>query len=185
MPAGGNSAPGQGFKKGHPPHYTGGSVPGHAPTYTGPPTMHRGHPNWKLEPYRFGNPAGDANRKKGGNRPKDKERCCLEEIQNGQDRDEILERRYPPRMIRRLQALLDVAEDKEHRDFMHAQRQVREILTRNRGDSSADRAAEGPKDTIEVYHGRVEAQMPGALMKEEGSSARSAEEPSGKGRLGW
>jgi hypothetical protein len=174
-----------GFQPGHRPFYTGGSVPGHAPTnpagHMPPEHYERLHgPNGVLKQYQFGQPLGNEHSKKGGNRPKDKERNCLEEIQNGQERDEILQRRYPPRMIKRLKALLDVSEAKGHRDFMHAQRQVREILTRNRGDPS-ERAADGQKDTIEVWHGRVDAQMPGALQKEEGGpSAPVAEGPPSK-----
>lgn len=142
--------------------------------------MHQGHPNWKLGAYAFGSTAiGNENRKKGRNRPKDKERNCLEEIQNGQERDQILERRYPPRMIRRLRALLDVAEDSTHRDFMHAQRQVREILTRHRGtreDEDAEAAAR-PTDTINVTFGRIDVPMPGspgAPIEEEGPPGESS-----------
>lgn len=149
------------FQKGHPPYYTGGSVPGHAPTNT-KPTMYPGHPNWKLGDYEFGRtPLGEENRKKGGNRPKDKERRCLEELQSGQDRDNILERRYPKRMIARLRALLDVSENPDHKDFINAQRMIREILGKHRGIHHDDRPT-GERGSIELIDGHVDVPLPGS-----------------------
>lgn len=150
------------FEKGHPPYYTGGSVPGHAPTNPNAPGMSPDHPNWKLGEYAFGTTAkGEENRKKGQGRPKDKERRCLEEIQAGQERDQILERRYPPRMIKRIRALLEVSEDPTHRDWMNAVREVSKILGRNRGTSDENAEAKEP-DRIEVTFGRLDIPMPGA-----------------------
>src|SRR5688500_16077128 len=70
-------SPNCGFQKGHPPYYTGGSVPGHAPTNP------NGHAETLSNAYRFDQPLGRENMLKGRGRPKDKERECLEALQNG------------------------------------------------------------------------------------------------------
>lgn len=122
-----------GFQKGHRPFYTGGSVPGHAPTnvkgeaeYLVHSINDPTHPHYQ---YRFDQPLGIENRKKGGRWAKDRERQCLEAIQNGSD-PEKLKKRFPPGMVDRLDALHRVATDDDHRDFMHAQRMISEILKR-------------------------------------------------------
>jgi len=91
---------------------------------------------------------------------KDRERRCLEEIQNGQEKDSILERRYPPRMIKRIRALLAVTEDSENKDFIHAWRLVREILGKRQGHPEEDKEKAQP-DRVEVTFGRMDVPMPG------------------------
>ena len=153
--------PGDGrFQKGHPAYYRGGAVPGHRPTNT-KRTMHKDHPNWKLGAYQFGTPKGDEFRKLGAGRPKDKERRCLEEIQAGQEDEEVLLRRYPPRMVRRMKALLDASEDPAHKNFLGSQYLIREILGKHRGQR-AEAPPPGAADTITVFHGRHDVPMPGA-----------------------
>ncbi len=154
-------APGQGYQKGHRPFYTGGAVMGHAPTNT-KPTMYPGHPSWKLDPYAFGQPLGEEHRKRGGNRPKDKERACLEAIQNGTSEPKLLAR-FPAGMVKRLSALHKVAEDSSHKDWINAMRMVREILTHLRGvKGEDDRSEDASKpDVIQIAHGHVEKDLPG------------------------
>jgi len=162
------------FEKGHPPYYTGGAVKGHAPTSDGSPLK-----TWKNSPlnpdsakykYRFDQPLGIENRKKGSGSKsvKSKERACLEAIQAGQDRDKILERRFPIGMIRRLRALESVACDPSHKDFIHAIRMVSDILSHQRGGPESDKGQAAP--TIALFHGQITAPMPGT-EKEEGEPA--------------
>lgn len=160
------------FEKGHPPYYTGGAKPGHAPT----------NPNGHLPglvqhgrrvgaAWGFDQPLGAENRRKGGRQAKNKERLCMEAIQNQDEtrslaaRTKSLEQRFPPGMVRRLLALHAVAQDPSHRDFLHAQRLVREILTTLRkqpDEDGTDASAPTSADAIVVVHGRIDVPMPGA-----------------------
>ncbi len=157
-------APGQGFQRGHRPYYTGGSVKGHAPTNRNPPPI-------KADPrYSFAAPLGSINQAKGQRmgKAKSKERECLEAIQNGRKDAELVvpAGRFPPGMVARLRALHDVAEDSAHRDFMHAQRMVSDILTHQRGGKKGeeDGGDGAPADgfTVRVVHGHATTPLPGA-----------------------
>jgi len=114
-------------------------------------------------------PRGRANLLMGIYKPKAKakEREVMEALQNGKSPKE-LEKRYPPGLVRRLAILQEVAEDPEHKDFMHAQRLVREILARLQGGAEEDAASAGPaKMVIEVVEGRVDVPMPGSAGEDE------------------
>ena len=65
-------------------------------------------------------------------------------------------------MVRRLCALQDVAEDTEHKDFLQAQRFVREILMRLRG--TKEEAAVEPA-SIQIIHGHIDEPLPGAQIE--------------------
>ena len=175
--------PGHRYEKGHPAHYTGGSVPGHAPTNpngNAEAFVHRGAP-------RFGTAEAEANRRKGGRQAKNKERLCLEAIQNQSgrfSRDSVIERlsqRFPTGMVKRLLALHDVCEDTDHKDFIQAQRLAREILTtlkKQPGDIEEGDALSvpGSGDTITVMHGRIDVPMPGAAEPENALPGSAAED---------
>jgi hypothetical protein len=173
---------------------TGGSVPGHLPT----------NPNGNREPldaarapgggayaYRFGQPLGDVARRKGSmGRVKNKERQCLEAIQNqtGKQSEEAelkrLTDRFPHGMVRRLKALQAVCEDPDHPAFIHAQRLAREILTtqkKGKDDPEDGDGASAPTsgDTIEVIQCRISVPMPGAGDAEPGAAHASLHEPPG------
>lgn len=152
------------FPKGHPPYYRGGAVPGHRPTCVKGPGMNKNHPNWKLGPYAFGQPKGEPHRKMGGNRPKDKERRCLEDLQAGQDPAK-LRKKYPAKMVARLEALLEASSDPNHRNFLGSFYLVREILGKHRGERSEPVEAPEP-DSIQVVVGRIDVPMPGAENEE-------------------
>lgn len=164
-----------GYQRGHPPYYTGGSVPGHAPTRIG------GNPalqelNAKgTNPYQFDQPLGALNRIKGGNRPKDKERECLEAIENGVE-DKAL-KRFPQGMVARLRSLAEVAQDVTHKDWINAQRLVREIRTRLRGQTPEELAASREPDVIEVITGRLEVPLPGATRGEGSAGSEAGGQP--------
>jgi len=165
-----------GFQPGHPPYYRGGSVQGHAPTNTtdlahlnGPDgAARRAHndPSTPAYAYRFDQPKGQVNQKKGGGRPKDRERQCVEALQNGCDEEDLCAR-FAPRLVKRLAALLDVSENPEHRDFLHAQRLIREILAHQRGERETELAeAAAARDVIELHQGVVHAALPGGVESE-------------------
>lgn len=160
------------FQKGNDPNrYTGGSKPGHAPTNPNgiglppkpPPGAHA---------YRFDQPLGQQNRMKGGRGwAKNKERTCMEAVQNQTEPNEkkLVQRGFPVGMVRRLMALHVVSQDPTHKDFLNAQRLVRDILTtlkKQTGEEEADAAAATSGDTIHVVRGRVDVPMPGAAEAE-------------------
>lgn len=167
------AAKGLGFQKNHPAFYRGGSVPGHAPTnldpqhLNGPDGFARKNlndPTSLAYPYRFDQPRGMENRKKGGRQAKSKLRECLEAVQNG---TRGIEKRFPPGMLKRMRVLQETAEDPTHRDFMNAQRLVLQILTtlgKQPGDMEGRPESEG--GSIELLHGHVDVPLPGAVKKE-------------------
>ena len=105
--------------------------------------------------------------------PRDRERECLEDIQNLTPVENL--GRYPPGLVMRMQALYEVANNKNHDDFIAAQRLVREILARTSGPQEGAVAAIGPA-RIEVYEGRIEIPMPGA-QGDAGPAAGESAEP--------
>ena len=145
-----------------------GSVNGHAPTYPGnPESLKKARARMRELGYGFDQEKGKKNRAK-GNRPFDKEARCLQEIQNGQEDDKVLLKRFAPRLIRRVKALLDTAEDSGHKDFIHANRMIQDILGHRRGPRAGEdeEAQKSEPDSIEVTFGRVEIDMPGAAGEE-------------------
>ena len=162
------------FQKGNDPNrYTGGAKPGHAPTNPNGhmPGLEKAHATPGAFAYRFDQPLGQQNRAKGGRQAKNKERTCMEAIQNQTEPDErkLVQRGFPVGMVRRLMALHVVSQDPEHKDFLHAQRLVREILTtlkKQPGEDESDPSAPTSGDTITVFEGRIDVPMPGAAEPE-------------------
>ena len=158
-----------------------GGKHGHGPTNNGSHLQEehrRGFhdPTSKLYAARFDQPEGAKNREKGGNRPKDRQRACLERVMRweleGADTLESLpsnakmslaklKREHPIGIIRSMFSLRIVAEDFGHKDFMNAQRLVREILTKLQGHKDDDQMKPEP-DSITVTVGRLNVPLPGA-----------------------
>lgn len=159
-----------GFQRGHPPYYTGGSVKGHAQTNKG--DISRIPPEYRsaANPHSLGQPAGSLNhssrvKTNGLMRHKARERQCLEALQNGKEADD-LERHFPPGLVRRLKALAEVAEDPTHRDFLNANRLLRDILGTDRGVDPDEPTAAGAALEIRVLRGSTDPRdlpsLPGA-----------------------
>lgn len=143
-------------------------MPGHAPTNV------NGPPAWSTPPPNAANFKG-----RGGGRPKDKERECLEAIQNldeiTAEARENLSRRYPPGMVKRLVALHSMATDSTSKDCLNAQRLIRDILSHQRG--LRDSEMPPPSATITLLHGAADVPMPGTKRPPQECSEGASDEP--------
>jgi hypothetical protein len=111
------------------------------------------------------------------NRPKNKERECLEALQNGKSDEELrAQGRFPVVMIERLSILLRTACDPDHREYIRAQLLVREILQSNTRHAKVDdeararAAAETNKVIVNIHNTpHVDVPMPGREFEKNGA----------------